>query len=72
MQYFLRRNVGLYKKPERDPSDKEHDYRVLQPRDYPSFSHLACDQAREYPLDHGSMREYTCIKSDIEILNELG
>ena len=58
------------KEPERNPGNKHHDRRVLQPRDHPAFAHDARCKPREEPLDQSRVAEDPVVEEEVDVAHE--
>ncbi len=57
--------IGSDKEPERNPGNQEHDRRVFQTGNKPSFTHLPCDKPGEESLQHRRVGEESLVDEDI-------
>ena len=61
---FLKKK-GSDKEPEHNPGNKEHNGRIFQPGNNPSFTHLTCNKAREESLEHRRVGKEPLVEEEI-------
>jgi len=59
------KKIVQIKNRKRNPGNEEHDCRIFQAGNEPTFTHLACDKAGEEPLKHRRVGEEPLVEEHI-------